>query len=168
MILSRRGALLAAGGAAAALLTARIGSAAEIVVEMSGRPDGSRVWFDPVGIHIAPGTIVRWRNVDPGNAHTATAYHPDNGGHVLRMPASTSAWDSDYLLPGESFAAAFGVEGVYDYFCRPHEHAGMVGRIVVGSPPEPDWSAVGLPEAAVRAFPAVAAILAAGQVRPTL
>ncbi len=23
------------------------------------------------------------------------------------------------------------VEGIYDYFCKPHEFAGMVGRIVV-------------------------------------
>ena len=28
----------------------------------------------------------------------------------------------------------FTVEGVYDYYCVPHEHAGMVGRIVVGTP----------------------------------
>ena len=26
------------------------------------------------------------------------------------------------------------VEGVYDYFCAPHEMAGMVGRIIVGRP----------------------------------
>jgi hypothetical protein len=28
----------------------------------------------------------------------------------------------------------FQHEGVYDYFCKPHEAAGMVGRIVVGNP----------------------------------
>ena len=28
----------------------------------------------------------------------------------------------------------FTVTGVYDYFCIPHEEAGMVGRIIVGSP----------------------------------
>src|SRR5262245_47141502 len=76
VILSRRGVLLAAGGTAAALLVARIGRAADVEVRMAGRPDGSNVWFDPIGIHVMPGTTIRWRNVDAGNSHTATAYHP--------------------------------------------------------------------------------------------
>jgi len=29
------------------------------------------------------------------------------------------------------------VPGVYDYFCTPHEMAGMVGRIIVGQPSGP-------------------------------
>jgi hypothetical protein len=56
--------------------------------------------------------------------------------------------------------------GVYDYFCIPHEHAGMVGRIVVGSPgadaARPDGD---LPDAALKAFPPVEAILRQGIVR---
>jgi hypothetical protein len=47
--------------------------------------------------------------------------------------------------------------------------AGMVGRIVVGQPGDPGWEAAAaepgdLPEAARAAFPAVAAILAAGRI----
>ena len=37
-------------------------------------------------------------------------------------------------MPGESFAVELTEPGVYDYYCIPHEHAGMVGRIVVGGP----------------------------------
>src|SRR2546422_629038 len=73
---------------------------------------------------------------------------------------------------------AMPVEGVYDYFCLPHEAAGMVGRIVVGRPGGPGalpfdyftsraatqaW--VPVPEAARAAFPSVAAIVADGAVR---
>ena len=69
------------------------------------------------------------------------------------------------------------MEGVYDYFCLPHEAAGMVGRIVVGRPGGPGtlpfdyfvgregaqaWLPV--PEAARAAFPAVATVVARGVV----
>ena len=40
-------------------------------------------------------------------------------------------WDSGYLLPDKGFSLTLTRSGVYDYFCIPHEHAGMVGRIVV-------------------------------------
>ncbi len=62
--------------------------------------------------------------------------------------------------------------GVYDYFCMPHEAAGMVGRIVVGRPVGPGarpfdyfqgragartWKPV--PPAARQAFPPVERIM---------
>jgi hypothetical protein len=50
------------------------------------------------------------------------------------MPEDAKPWESDYLLPNESFSATLSEPGVYDYYCHPHEHAGMVGRIVVGPP----------------------------------
>ena len=46
-------------------------------------------------------------------------------------------WDSKYLLPGKVFEIELTVEGVYDYFCTPHEAAGMVGRLIVGKPAGP-------------------------------
>ena len=52
-------------------------------------------------------------------------------------------------------------EGIYDYFCVPHEHAGMVGRIIVGNPDADSWmqdpgAGADLPEVALNAFPPVA------------
>ena len=41
--------------------------------------------------------------------------------------------DSGYLLPDEEFSLTLTRSGAYDYFCIPHEHAGMVGRIVVAA-----------------------------------
>ncbi|MFC4299106.1 plastocyanin/azurin family copper-binding protein [Castellaniella hirudinis] len=164
----RRRLLLGAGGGlllAAVLL--RPASAADAVeIGMSGTPTGSEVWFRPRGLLIRPGQAVRWVNRDTGNVHTATAYHPANG-KPLRMPTGAKPWNSDYLLPGQSYTVVFDTPGVYDYFCLPHEHAGMVGRIVVGDAsdarPYADTDAQ-LPAAAVAGFPEVAVILKAGRV----
>lgn len=129
---------------------------------------GSRVWFDPLGVLIDPGSTVRW--VLAESAHSTTAYHPENGNHSLRIPEAAEPWDSGILhTPGQSFEITLSVPGVYDYFCLPHEAGGMVGRIVVGEPESgpgtrpfdwfrdrpasAGWRAV--PEAARKTFPAV-------------
>ena len=109
---------------------------------MQGNTDGSHVWFDPIGLRIEPGQTVRWINLDPGNSHTATAYHPTNFEHPLRIPEEAQPWNSDYLLPNETFSVTLAVEGIYDFFCIPHEHAGMVGRIIVGQPGWPPAASV--------------------------
>lgn len=160
------------GGLAAALcLPAGFADASRVVqINMTGRPDGSHVWFDPVGLRIQPGQTVRWVNRDRGNAHTATAYHPDNFDKPRRIPSAAQPWNSDYLLPEEDFSVTLTEPGVYDYFCIPHEQAGMVGRIVVGTPQPGDWRGApqadaGVPEAALRAFPSVEEIMAKGIVK---
>jgi len=112
--------------------TANAHAAGEIEIALSGTVNGAEVWFRPRGLLVQPGQAVRWINRDQGNVHTTTAYHPDNG-KPLRIPPGAKPWDSDYLMPGESFVRVFEVPGVYDYFCIPHEHAGMVARIVVGT-----------------------------------
>ena len=165
MMPSRRHVLLGA----AALLAPRLARGADGAVEiaMAGRGDGSHVWFDPVGVLVQPGQTVRWTNREPGNVHTATAYHPANFDRPLRIPGAAIPWDSDYLMPGEVFAVELTEPGVYDYYCVPHEHAGMVGRIVVGRPgPDAGGRPVGdLPEIALAGFPSVEAILRQGAVR---
>lgn len=145
---------------------------AEDVVEikMQGRADGSHVWFDPIGVLIKPGQMVRWINQNPGNSHTTTAYHPENFGRPLRIPEAANSWGSDYLLPDESFSVTFTEHGVYDYYCIPHEHAGMVGRIIVGKPEaHGGWmepvAASRLPDQALKAFPTVEEIMAKRIVR---
>jgi plastocyanin len=166
-MLTRRRAL----GMAAALILPRTARAARTFeIGMWGNPSGSRVSFDPVGLRLLPGDSVRWTNGDAGNSHTATAYHPASFGRPRRMPATAKPWDSGYLLPGESFAATLTIEGVYDYYCLPHEHAGMVGRLVVGDPGADGWldqpgAAGDLPQIALDAFPPVAEIMDRGLVQ---
>jgi plastocyanin len=148
------------------------------VIEMRSDSLGSRVWFDPLGLQVAPGTTVRW--VVRENVHTTTAYHPQNDHHSLRIPERAAPWDSGFLVrPGAHFDVTLIEPGVYDYYCAPHEAAGMVGRIVVGKPRGPGgepfdyrvgkpgtqrWRNV--PDAARSAFPSVQRILAERRVRP--
>jgi plastocyanin len=172
--MTRRELLRAGGLAVAGLAAPRLGRSASLVeIRMRSDARGEHVGFDPIGILIQPGRTVRWITESPGNPHTTTAYHPRNGQHPLRIPEQAEPWDSGFLLkPGDHFDVTLTVEGVYDYFCLPHEAAGMVGRIVVGRPSGPgaqpfdyftgrpgsaDWLPV--PDAARRSFPPVEAIV---------
>lgn len=140
------------------------------VIHMISDTLGTYVGFDPIGLLIEPGTVVRWEC--QANVHTTTAYHPRNDNHSLRIPKEAAPWSSGYLMPGKQFEVTLTVPGVYDYFCIPHEMAGMVGRIIVGHPAGPGtlpfdyfeklpnpahWMTV--PEAAQKAFPAIVEIM---------
>jgi len=168
--LLRTGGLTLAGLAAPAVL--RYGRAAPVErVAMRSNREGSRVWFDPVGLWVAPGTTIRWTIAE--NVHTVTAYHPDNDNHSLRIPEAAAPFDSDYLVnPGDRFEITLSEPGTYDYFCAPHEQGGMVGRIIVGMPggpgsqpfdyfahqnPRPDWLEV--PKATRANFPSIKSIM---------
>ena len=163
----------------AALLGARFRSAGALeVIEMRSDALGSRVWFDPIGLYVEPGATVRW--IVRENVHTATAYHPRNDNHPLRIPERAEPWDSGFLVhPGDHFEVTLTVPGVYDYYCMPHEAVGMVGRIVVGQPLGPgaepfdywvgrpgteSWHHV--PDAARETFPSIAQILHERRVHP--
>jgi plastocyanin len=166
---SRRQILRIGGGLLAGLAFPRPPMADEPVeIRMQGNADGSQVWFDPIGLHVDPGRTIRWINLDPGNSHTTTAYHPKNLDHPLRIPKGAEPWNSDYLMPNETFSVTLEVEGVYDFFCIPHEHAGMVGRIIVGKPGSPSSrvsAAQALPEIALQTFPSIEEIMQRGTVR---
>lgn len=139
---------------------------------------GARVSFDPIGLLVEPGTTIRW--IVSANVHTATAYHPHNAHHPLRIPEGAKPWDSGFLVnPGNHFDVTLTVPGVYDYYCMPHEAAGMVGRIVVGKPTGPgaerfdywvgtpgtgDWLHVPVP--ARKVFPSVRRIMAERRIHP--
>ncbi len=119
----------------------------------------------PIGLHVEPGTTVRFEN--RSGAHTATAYHPDNG-RDLRIPPGAEPWDSGLMARrGQSFEVTLTVPGVYDYYCLPHEAMGHVGRIIVGDPQAAlARSAEGLPRAAREALPSVEQIMASHVVWP--
>jgi plastocyanin len=177
-VLEAGGLLLAGLAAPTGLRPARAGGVVEI--RLRSDPLGTHVSFDPVGVLIEPGQTVRW--VNEANVHTTTAYHPHNDGHALRIPEAAEPWDSGYLVePGDSFEITLTVPGVYDYFCAPHEMAGMVGRIIVGEPSGPgalpfdyfkddpaaqDWRPV--PKAAQAAFPPIKTVMNERLVRPAV
>lgn len=145
------------------------------VLEIRMRSDarGGHVGFDPVGARVDPGTTVRW--VLTANVHSTTAYHPANGDFSPRIPAASEPWDSGLLTEvGQSFSLRLLVPGVYDYFCLPHELAGMVGRIVVASDAGPaidlreprpaDGGRRAPSDAALATFPSIARIMREGLV----
>lgn len=140
-----------------------------VTITMKGTPRGEHAWFAPVGIAVPVGTWMHFVNDDAGNSHTATTYHPDLYGRARRIPAAAEAWDSGFLLPGESFDVVLSAPGVYDYYCIPHEMHGMVGRIVVGTPDDAGWEGEAaatddVPEAALAQLPPVEEIIAAGSI----
>jgi plastocyanin len=176
MILPRR--RLLRFGCAMLILRAGPAQAQEkekVTIRMRSDADGSHVGFDPVGLLIQPGRTVRF--LCEANYHTTTAYHPANGNHSLRIPRGAQPWSSDVLQPGEEFEVTLTVPGVYDYFCAPHEEAGMVGRLIVGQPTGPgsqpfDWFKgrsegrgwLPVPQAARAVFPPIAEIMRRGSV----
>ncbi|USZ70094.1 plastocyanin/azurin family copper-binding protein (plasmid) [Halorussus salilacus] len=112
---------LGAGTVASAGLTQPVAAQETPVVEMGNN------YFDPIGLHVEPGTTVRFELA--AGAHSATAYEN-------RIPSDASAFDSGTISSG-SFEYTFEEPGTYDYYCIPHKSVGMVGRIVVGSPGGP-------------------------------
>ena len=161
---SRRAFILSGTPILAGLILPRIALASPQTHTINMQSDtlGSKVWFDPIGLHVQVGDTIRW--VIRSNVHTVAAYHPDNG-HALRIPAAAVPWNSGFLVnEGDAFEVTLTEAGVYDYYCEPHEFSGMVGRIVVGAAGEAstDWADV--PAVARRAFPDVAEIVARGAV----
>ena len=97
--------------------------------------------FRPAEFAVAPGTTVVWRNTS-GTAHTVTAYDdqiPDSAdffasGDFDSTEAASDAWlqnSGGSIDGGETYEHTFSVPGTYEYFCVPHEGAGMVGTIEV-------------------------------------
>jgi plastocyanin len=99
------------------------------------------VAFDPPEFTVAVGETVVWRNTS-SRGHTVTAYDsgiPEDaeffasGGYETTQEAR-DAFTSEFggaIDSGETWSHTFEVPGEYQYFCIPHEQAGMVGTIVV-------------------------------------
>lgn len=99
---------------------------ADAEVEMT-----NRLRFLPDTVRIRVGEAVRWRNTSD-LLHTVTA-DPEKATRSgsVRLPSGASSFDSGNLPPGEEFRHTFTVPGTYEYFCVPHEAAGMTGVVIV-------------------------------------
>jgi plastocyanin len=87
-------------------------AAQAVRVEMAANPNR----FDPVNVTVSAGTMVTW--VDVSGTHTTTSYD--------------GLWDTgDRLEVGQTFSYTFNQPGVYRYYCKPHESAGMIGTVLV-------------------------------------
>ena len=88
--------------------------------------------FEPHVVRVNVGGTVTF--VNESGSHSATAYHPEFDQPQL-VPDGTDAWDSGLLMEaGATFEHTFETEGVYHYYCIPHESLGMIGSVIVGEP----------------------------------
>ncbi len=92
----------------------------------------NRNHFHPHVVHVKKGGTVTWKT--NSGRHAIAAYHPSNQGKPNRIPKGAKAWNSGAKTDGGTFSHTFSVEGVYDYYCPPHEEMGMIGSVVVGTP----------------------------------
>ncbi|MFC7116347.1 plastocyanin/azurin family copper-binding protein [Natronoarchaeum sp. GCM10025703] len=113
--------VLGAGAVASAGLSQPVSAQETPVVKMGNN------YFDPIGLHVQPGTTVRFEIA--AGTHSATAYEN-------RIPLDASPFDSGVISSG-GYEYTFEEPGTYDYYCIPHKTVGMVGRIVVGNPGGP-------------------------------
>lgn len=95
--------------------------------------------FDPDELPVGVGGTVIWEN-DSSVEHTVTAYDdevPDDadyfasGGVGSEQAARDAYPDGGGIPAGESYEHTFETKGTYEYFCIPHEGAGMKGVIQV-------------------------------------
>ncbi|WP_336359847.1 plastocyanin/azurin family copper-binding protein [Haladaptatus sp. ZSTT2] len=91
--------------------------------------------FEPTGLHVEPGDIVRFNFTTPD--HTITALHNGHG-RQQRVPEGVPPFSSPIINIGGFWLYQFDVEGLYDIVCAPHELFGMAMRIVVGDLAEGD------------------------------
>ena len=101
-----------------------------------------RYVFTPAVVWLEPGGTVVWSFEEA--AHTVTVYHPQYD-QPNRIPEGVETpFSSEFGGggdPGTSFNFVFDVEGVWNYFCKPHEDRGMVGMVIVGGPQGGDGAA---------------------------
>ena len=115
---------------------------AEVAVNTT---DNGESHFGPHVVRVETGGTVEW--VLESGSHTATAYHPENDQPQL-VPEGSEPWDSGTLSEtGETFEHTFDTEGVYHYYCVPHETGGMIASVIVGEPDAHDQPALEDPPA---------------------
>ena len=137
--MDRRAVLEAAAGVAAVGLAGCTGQSREqpdYDIGMSSSAFLPQDDFEPV-----VGEPVVWHNTG-SRTHTVTAYEsaiPDGAsffasGGFESTAAAREAWlqgGGGGIGSGETFEVTFEVPGTYNYFCIPHEKAGMVGEFTV-------------------------------------
>jgi len=156
---SRRRVLQTAAAASGlAIATGATGAQETVTIDMT---DG--LVFDPDSTEVAPGTTVVWETVG-SIPHSVTAY--DDGlpeeaeyfasGGFDNEADARDGWPDGSVNQGETYEHTFEVEGEYEYFCIPHEGAGMVASLTVaegaggdgggggGGPPKVPTSALDL------------------------
>ncbi len=120
--------------------------------------------FDPADLTIAPGDVIVWENVGQVG-HSVTAYAddiPTEADYFASGGFDSEAAARDAYVAGRpetgdvgedgTYERRFETEGSYDYFCIPHEAAGMVASVEVrtATPARNGGPSTAIPEGATR------------------
>jgi plastocyanin len=135
--MQRRAFLSALAGASAAGLAGCLGSGRSIEHDIGMSAND----FLPGEFEVGVGETVTWANTG-SRSHSVTAYReaiPERAeyfasGGFDSEQAARNAWfgkGEGVISSNETYEQTFEVPGRYEYFCIPHEPAGMVGTIVV-------------------------------------
>lgn len=112
--------------------------------------------YDPVGLHVEPGDIVVFSAETPD--HAVAAFHEGHG-RQNRVPDSVGPISSAMPPVGGYWLYQFETEGVYDFYCPPHQAFGMVHRVVVsedeGEIPELETEDTGRPPTEQNGIPGI-------------
>ena len=94
--------------------------------------------FVPDTFEVAVGETVTWENVGSVD-HSVTAYEDDipedaayfASGDFDSESAARNAYPDGSIAGGDTYEHTFDTAGEYQYFCIPHEQAGMKGTITI-------------------------------------
>ncbi|SFL03729.1 plastocyanin [Halogranum rubrum] len=85
---------------------------------------GNELVFDPAEVEVTPGSTITW------------VWESDNHNVVPESVPEGASWegtggDSEVFNTGHEYSHTFETEGTYEYYCAPHQSAGMVGSVSV-------------------------------------
>ncbi|WP_253738846.1 DUF5059 domain-containing protein [Halohasta salina] len=102
--------------------------------------DMQAVAFEPKELTVSQGDTVAWNHAG-GEAHNVVAYDgeiPDGAaywasGGFESEDAAVEGWENGQgaVQSGQSYVHTFETTGEHNYYCVPHEMAGMVGTVIV-------------------------------------
>jgi len=92
-----------------------------VTVTVGAEGNGGAFAFDPPAIHVDNGATVEFEWTGNGGGHNVVS---DGEGPL----------DSDtYTASGVNYEQTFESDGIYNYYCGPHQGQGMKGSVVVGT-----------------------------------
>jgi plastocyanin len=102
--------------------------------------DMAAVAYEPAELTVSKGDTVAWKWA-AGEAHSVTAYEeqlPEGAeywasGGFDSQSAAEAGWENGRgaVKSGHSYVHTFETAGSHEYYCIPHEAAGMVGTVIV-------------------------------------
>ena len=102
--------------------------------------DMQAVAFEPAELTVSAGDTVAWKHA-AGEAHNVVAYEEELPGDASYWAsgdfdseeAAREGWENGKgaVQSGQAYVHTFETTGTHEYFCVPHEAAGMVGSVTV-------------------------------------